>query len=165
MKREKSQTRHLRRPARIEPGGFTLLETLVVLLVTMILAAFAIPAVEGTIRNYRINTAATAASSAIQSTRFQCIMLAYPFQIAFNQANASYQVLSMPTGATSFSNVGGPIPISSGVGISLSPSTTLQFSPGGTVQAASGSMSFTVTDGILTKTITTSGVGNVTISP
>jgi Tfp pilus assembly protein FimT len=139
-------------------------EAMMVLLVTLILAAVAIPEVQGTIRNYRINAAATAASSAIQSTRFQCIMLGYPFQIAFNQANASYQILSMPPGAASFSNVGGPVPISSGTGISLSPSTTLQFSPGGTVRVVDGSMNFTVTDGILSKTITTSGVGNVTIS-
>lgn len=146
-------------------SGFTLIEMLVVVFITMLLAAVSIPLVQGTLQSYRLNSAATAASSAIQNVRFQCVMLGYPFQISFDPASLSYQVLSMAPNANAFTDVGGPVPIATGGNISLSPPTVLQFSPGGTVQAVTGSLSFTLTNGTMTKTISVSGVGNVTISP
>ncbi len=53
----------------------------------------------------------------------------------------------------------------------MTPSTVLQFNPNGTMTVVSGCQvttvpcSFTLTNGIVTKTLTVSGVGNVTVTP
>jgi len=123
------------------------------------------------LRTYHLKAAVAAVSGAIQSTRYNTIMQGCPYTLAFNQSLTSYQVASEPlTGSppacsATFSNVGGAIPWSSTGDVTMNPSTTLQFSPNGTVTATTGSLSFTLTNGTSTETITVSGAGNVDVSP
>jgi hypothetical protein len=77
----------------------------------------------------------------------------------------SYQVYSKAPPATSFSAVGLVVPIARVGDVTISQDTTLQFSANGTVSATVGSMAFTMTNGIVTKTVTVSGVGNVSVTP
>ena len=113
------------------------------------------------LRNYRLTAAVASATGAIAATRYQAIMHAYPYNLTFNSTNATYQVASEPPGATSFTNVGGAVPLS-GVGdVTINQTTTLQFNANGTVSATTGTMSFTISNGLLTKTINVTGVGDV----
>lgn len=149
----------------LECAGFTLLQMLVTIAVIGVLSAFAIPTLRNAMRSYRLSAAVSAATGAISATRYQAIMRAYPYQLTFSSSSATYQVANEPTGASSFSNVGGAVPIS-GVGdVTISPTTTLQFNANGTVTATTGTLSFTITNTIgQSKTITVSGVGNVTVN-
>ncbi len=67
--------------------------------------------------------------------------------------------------ATTFSNVGNPVPWSLTPDVSMTPNTTLEFYPGGTIAATTGTMTLTVTNGTATKTVTVSGVGSINVSP
>jgi hypothetical protein len=89
-------------------------------------------------------------------------MHAYPYNITFNSSNATYQVASEAPPATSFTNVGTAIPLSGVHDVTINTTTTLQFNANGTVSATTGSMSFTISNTVLTKTISVTGVGDVT---
>jgi prepilin-type N-terminal cleavage/methylation domain-containing protein len=141
--------------------GFTLLELLVVVLVVLVLSALAIPQLQAALYAYRLNAAVSASTWAIQTTRYQAIMHGYPYQIALNAANNTYQVLSEPGGTAAFSNVGTAVPMGTMV-IVFSPSTTLQFSPNGSVSAILGSMTYSVAYGGATKNVTVTNYGSVT---
>jgi hypothetical protein len=57
--------------------------------------------------------------------------------------------------------VGDAVPLS-GVGdVTINQTTTLQFNANGIVSATTGTMSFTISNGVLTKTISVTGVGDV----
>jgi Tfp pilus assembly protein FimT len=151
--------------------GFSMLEVAVVVAITMILAAFSLPWIQNTLTSYHLSSAVVATTGAIQSTRYQAIMNGCPYTISFSTTNTSYQVEqevlsgNPPTCASTFTNVGGAIPWATTSDVTLSPSTTLQFSPNGTVTATAGTLTFSLTNGLTTETITVSGVGNVTVSP
>jgi prepilin-type N-terminal cleavage/methylation domain-containing protein len=151
-----------RRRAAQRSDGFSLLEIVITLGVVGVLAYLALPTTVNALRNYRLTAAVSAATGAISATRYQAIMHAYPYNITFNSANPTYQVASEPPGAMSFTNLpGGAVPLS-GVGdVTINQTTTLQFNANGTVSATTGTMTFTISNGILTKTITVSGVGDV----
>jgi type II secretory pathway pseudopilin PulG len=142
-----------------------MLELLVTLGVIGVLASIAIPTTASALRNYRLRAAVSAATGAISAAHFQAIMHAYPYSITFNSSDATYQVASELPGAASFTPLpGGPVPIS-GVGdVTINQTTTLQFNANGTVFAAAGGMSFTISNGSLTETITVTGVGNVSVN-
>src|SRR5712692_9608373 len=144
--------------------GFSLIEISVVLLLAMIFMAISIPIIQDTLAGYRLRSAVASATWAIQATRYQAIMKGYPYQLAFNATNNTYQVANQPPGATSFSNTGSSIPLS-GSAITLSQATTLQFKPNGFVQATAGQMNFSITHRGNMKTITISSYGNVTVTP
>ena len=150
-----------RRPVRGN-AGFTLLELVLTTAVIGVLVSFALPTTVNALRNYRLTAAASAATGAISATRFQAIMQAYPYNITFNSTNATYQVASELPGATSFTNLpGGAIPLS-GVGdVTINQTTTLQCNANGTVSATTGTMSFTISNGPCTTTISVTGVGDV----
>ena len=156
---------------RRDDHGFSVLEVAVVLAIIMILAAFSFPWVQSTLTSYHLSSAVVAATGAIQSTRYQAIMSGCPYTISFSATNTSYQVAqealsgNPPTCASTFTNVGSAIPWATTSDVTLSPPTTLQFSANGTVTATVGSLTFTLTNGATTETITVSGVGNVTVSP
>ena len=112
---------------------------------------------------YQLQSAVSSSTWAIQSTRYQALMAGYPYQVVFTQSTGSYQIQNLPTGATTYANVGGAVPLS-GSTISLNQDTTLRFLPNGSVSAPTGALTFTITFYGTTKTITVSTYGNVKVS-
>lgn len=151
--------------------GFTVVEMLMVVAIMGVLATIAIPLTTSAMKNYRLDAAVDSVTGAIQSTRYQAITAGCPYTIAFSQLTRSYQVAneplsgSPPACAASFSNLGSVVPWSSSGDLSLTAAVTLQFSPNGIVTVASGSLPMTLSNGIATKQIMVSGVGNVTVTP
>ncbi len=145
-------------------SGFSMIEVLFVLLISIILAAIAIPGVGSVVNYYHLQGAVAGATWAVQSTRYQALMAGYPYQVVFSKANSNYQIQDLPTGAGSYANVGGTVPLSGQV-ISLNQDTTLRFSPNGSVSAPTGALTFTITYNGTTKTITVSTYGNVKVTP
>ena len=151
-----------KRRAAQRSDGYSFLQIVITLVVVSTLVAMALPTTVNALRNYRLTAAVSAATGAISATRYQAIMHAYPYNITFNSSNATYQLASEPPPATSFTNVGGAVPLS-GVGdVTINRTTVLQFNANGTVSATTGSMSFTISNTVLTKTISVTGVGDVT---
>jgi prepilin-type N-terminal cleavage/methylation domain-containing protein len=144
--------------------GFTLLELLIVLAVAGIMSAMAIPSMQSAINGYKLTAAVDSATWAIQSTRYQAIMHGYPYQIAFDATQNTFQVLSEPPVPTppAFANIGTAVPLS-GAPITFSTNTTLQFSPNGSVSATTGQMNFTITYQAYTKTVTVSNYGSTSV--
>jgi len=140
--------------------GYNLLQIVVTFAVVACLTAFALPKTQYVLKNYRLNAAVVSATGAIVATRYQAVMHAYPYNITFSTAG-NYQIASEPPGATSFTNLGGSVPLAGTGDVSINQTTTLQFNANGTVSATTGSLIFTITNGLLTKTITVSGVGDV----
>ena len=135
---------------------------MVVLLVVLVLSAFAIPQIQAALYSYRLNAAVSASSWAIQTTRYQAIMHGYPYQIAFSAAQNTYQVSSEPGGTAAFSAIGTAVPFATSV-IAFSASTTLQFSPNGSVTPVLGSMTYSISYAGATKNVTVSNYGSITI--
>ena len=149
-----------RRRAAQRSDGYSLLQIVITLAVVSILVSTALPTTMNALRNYRLIAAVSAATGAISATRYQAIMHAYPYNITFS-TNGNYQVASEPPPATSFTNVGTAIPISGVHDVTINTTTTLQFNANGTVSATTGTLSFTISNGLLTKTISVTGVGDV----
>jgi len=141
-----------------------LLQIVITLAVVSILVSTALPTIMNALRNYRLIAAVSAATGAISATRYQAIMHAYPYDITFNSSNATYQLTSEPPPATSFTNVGTAVPLSGVHDVTINQTTTLQFNANGTVSATTGTMSFTISNGLLTKTISVTGVGDVSVN-
>jgi len=152
------------------PCGFSAIELMVTVSVMIIVLAGSVPITQSVLTSYHLNAAATAVTGAIQSTRYQAISVGCPYTIAFTQGSTYYQIAtevasgSPPACASTFTNVGGTISWSGSGDVSLSPSTTLQLNPNGSVTATTGSLSFALSTGAHTSTITISGVGNVSIT-
>jgi len=92
-------------------------------------------------------------------------MNGYPYEVSFVPATLSYQVLSKPTGAPGFTNVGGAVTLVNYSTVTMNQATTLQFLPNGTVTAVVGTMSFTLTFGNLVETVSVTGTGSVKVTP
>ena len=150
-----------RRSAAQRSDGYSLLQIVITLVVVSTLVATAVPTTVNALRNYRLTAAESAATGAISATRYQALMHAYPYNLTFNSSNATYQLASEPPGASSFTNVGTAVPISGDGDVTINQTTTLQFNANGTVSATTGTMSFTISNGLLTKTISVTGVGDV----
>jgi prepilin-type N-terminal cleavage/methylation domain-containing protein len=155
-------------------AGFSLIELLVVIAIGTILTVMAVPMIINAVRSYQLTAAVSAATGAIQSTRYAAIMHGYPYQITFTPATNSYQIYSMIPPATTYSaqvsTAGGtlptnPIPITGSGDITISQTITFQFQPGGTVTSVPSNTAFSITNPYgLSNTITVSGVGNVTVT-
>ena len=149
--------------------GFTLLELLVVVSIILIVTLMALPSARNAIRSYRLNAATSAVSGVIQSTRYQAIMVGCPYTLTFTTTTMTYQLATQnitgtpPACATSFSNVGSAVPWTTSKEIAIDQNLTLQFNPSGTVVATTGSTTFNLKLGTMTKAFTVSGVGNVSI--
>ena len=153
-----------KRRAAQRSDGYSFLQIVITLVVVSTLVAMALPTTVNALRNYRLTAAVSAATGAISATRYQAIMHAYPYNITFNSSNATYQLASEPPGASSFTNVGTAVPISGDGDVTINQTTTLQFNANGTVSATTGAMSFTISNGLLTKTISVTGVGDVSVN-
>jgi Tfp pilus assembly protein FimT len=138
-----------------------MLELMVVLFIVGVMTAMAIPQVEAALDTYRLNSAVSSVTWAIQTTRYQAIMHGYPYKVAISAANNTYQV-SSTSGGGGFANVGSAVPIANQL-VTISAATTFQFSPNGSVSAALGNMNFTVSSEGATKTITVSNYGSITV--
>ena len=112
--------------------------------------------------SYQLSAAVDSATGAIQGARYQAIMHGYPYQVAFDTTQNTFQVLSEAPPATSFTSTGGAVPLSS-VPITLSAATTLQFKPNGSVSATVGTMTFSISYHGATKTLTVSKYGSITV--
>jgi Tfp pilus assembly protein FimT len=155
----------------------TLIEIVIVVAIIAVIVAISVPAIRSTLRTYHLNSAVSAISGAIQTTRFRAITYGCPHTISFDQNTLAYQVANQlvigdpPACDVNFTNVGGAVPWSTTPDVSVSPSTTLQFNPSGTMiivsgcQAAALPCTFTLSNGITTKTLSVSGVGNVSSTP
>ncbi len=144
-------------------GGFSLVELVITLVIALILMAISIPLIQSLMSSYKLRSAVSSATWAIQRTRYQAIMKGYPYQITFDPATASYQVYSQPSGATAFSTDGPALPLGDPA-VSISSKTTLQFRPNGFVQATVGQMSFSISYKGQTNLITVSTYGDITVS-
>jgi prepilin-type N-terminal cleavage/methylation domain-containing protein len=170
---------------RAATAGFSLIELLVVIAIGSVLVGIAIPITINALRSYRLTAAVSAATGAIESTRYAEIMHAYPgngspgygYEITFTPETNSYQVYAMIPPATTYTPVGTPVPISGPGDVTISRPVTYQFSAGGTVTETSNpvNMSFQVaiinpatglpyTTAGWSNTITVSGVGYVSVS-
>ena len=140
-------------------GGFSLIELVMVVAITMILAAAAVPSVRASVQFFRLRGAVSSVTSAIQSARYQAIFQGCPYNITLSNTANTYQVASEGSGggacAASFTNVGSAVPFGVSA-VTLSAATTLQFKPSGYVSATTGSTTFTLTYGSTTETITVS---------
>lgn len=143
----------------------TLIEATMGLMIVAVCTTIAVPIISGAMTAYELSAAVHDVSGAIQNARYLAIQQGYHYNISFTQGTHTYQVGSKLPPATTYSNVGGLIPWTQTANISISPTTTLEFSPGGIVSATTGTFVFTLSNGSQLETITVSGVGNVSVSP
>ncbi len=157
------KTNTFRRRAIASGRGFTLIELVMSVAVAVILTAISVPLITTAVSTYKIRSAATTVSGAIQSARHRSIFLGYPLQLTISKDNHNYQLAGkdLGAGASTFSNIGGTVPFSNAV--TLNQNVVLQFSPGGSVQATTGTLVLVMTYGSRTETITVSGFGNVNV--
>lgn len=139
-----------------------MVELVLVLVVSLILTAMAIPKFSSAVATYELNGAVESAESAIQGTRYQAIMHGYQYEVTFDATHNTFQVLSEVPPATTFSNVGNAVPLS-GVPITVSAATTFLEKPNGSVSATVGAMSFSISYQSTTKTLTVSNYGSVSV--
>jgi len=177
--------------------GKTLIELMVVVAIIALVIKIALPIYQNTVLGYRLTAAGNSVAAAIQQTRYQAITNGCYYTIAFTAGSTTYQVQanlqSPPTvpptcafnanGSPNFSNApviystqsSGPVPWTTGGGISLLSSTTLEFGSSGIVglppspatnplTPCSPSCSFQLSNGNATRTITISGVGYVQVT-
>jgi len=146
--------------------GYTIIEMLTCVAISLILTSITVPSVQQTLNTFNLKAAASSASWAVQSTRYLALMNGYPYEISFSTAPLAYQVLSKPTGAPSFSNVGGAVNlVNSGTKPTLNQATTLQFLPNGTVSATAGALNFNLTLGNLVENVSVTASGSVKVTP
>ena len=150
-------------------AGFTMIELVMVMLVAMVISAFALPIVSDVVNFYRLRSAAANATWAIQSVRFQALMAGYPFQVTFTGGagvKPAYQIASMPSGTLVYSNVGGSIPLSGSPAV-LTAATVATLLPNGVVTMTAGGITSTtmqVSYSGNSSTITVSNYGNISVA-
>src|SRR5882762_932572 len=165
---DRSRSRARRRSA-FAARGFTIVELLVTMAVGMILAAFAVPHLQSAMNFFRLRSAASSVTGAIQSTRFQAIFHGCPYALAFNNAAMTYQVSAQQPGAggcaAGFTNVGAAIPITNAASVTLNQNVTFQFRPGGLTQTTVGVPTLILDAHGTKETIAVSTYGNITVTP
>lgn len=164
----RSRQAMLKRQPAIDQAGFSVIELVTVLAVSLILAAMAVPLISSSTSYFALRSAVSSTTGAIQSTRYRAIFDGCPYQLTLSKATDTYQIASETTGtntcAPAFTNVGGAVPFSTSQ-VVLDRDVTLQFKPGGIVQATAGAMTFTLSYGANVETITVTNYGNITIKP
>src|SRR4029077_16047383 len=69
---------------RANSRGFSLIEMVIVVAISLILAGIAIPRAVEALRQYRLRSAVASLTGAIQSTRYQAIFHGCAYQLAFS---------------------------------------------------------------------------------
>jgi len=129
----------------------------------MVLTAASVPVVSNVMAGYRLRSAVTNITAAINTTRYKAIYSGYPFAVTFSKSAGTYQVSSKIPPATSFSDVGNPIPFKT-ADMSLDQDNTLTFSPSGMVSSSVGSpITVKLTYKSKTDTITVSAYGQTKV--
>jgi Tfp pilus assembly protein FimT len=147
------------------------MELLVIVGIILVLTVIAVPVTTNVMASYRLRSAVTNVSGAIQSTRYQAIYQGYSYQVVFDPTAKTFQVQSKPLTAASFSNVGSAIYwAESSRSVTLNAATTLTFSPGGKVTLNNGAAAcpcaMTLTyPGRTPEVITVSAYGNINVTP
>ncbi len=149
---------------RQSTAGFSMIELCIVVTITMVMMGMAIPMMRQTTFNYRLNGAVASVTGAIRATRYQALMKGYPYRLAITPSSKQYQLQNDPERDGSYANVGTAVPITSNA-VTISATTTLEFRPNGRVSATTGAMNLDVSFQGVTKTITVSNYGNVTVTP
>ena len=175
------------RSHRSAARGWTMIELLVAVAIIGLMLKIAMPRVQNSLLNYRLGAATSSVAAAIQQTRYQAIMNGCYYTIAFTAGSTTYQVQTQaisgtpPVCATNgdtsphFTNVGAAIPWTTGAGLSVASSTTLEFGASGIVglppspatnplTPCAPACSFQLSNGNATRTVTISGVGNVKVT-
>ena len=154
----------------ISEVGASLIETVIVVSMTMLMAAIAVPKAGNALKTYRLNSSVEGVTGAIKSTRYRAMMYGCPHRVALDSTTRTYQISSQTlsgspqTCSAGYTNFGGLVNWSATSDMSLTPSKTFQFSPNGTVtETGGGALTFTMTNGLVTKTVSISGAGNVTV--
>jgi Tfp pilus assembly protein FimT len=147
------------------------MELLATVSVILVLTAIAVPVMKNVMASYRLKSAVTNVSGAIQSTRYQAIYQGYSYQVVFDPSAKTFQVQSKPLTAASFGNVGSATYwAESSQQVSLNAATTLTFSPGGKVTLNNGAAACPCTmtltyPGKTPEVITVSAYGNINVTP
>jgi prepilin-type N-terminal cleavage/methylation domain-containing protein len=176
------QRRNRATGSRRSAAGFSLIETVMVVAIAGVMLAISLPIATNIYQGYHLSAASSAIAGAVQSTRYQALMVGCLYTLTLTSGTTTYQVAAQavsgapPACATAFTNVGGAIPWSTSGDISMNAgaattSLVLTFSPNGTVTATGGLSPCTNGVGCLvlsnaktTNTIYVSGVGNVTVT-
>src|SRR5258708_40322511 len=88
--------------------GFSLLEMVIVVAITLITAVVTIPMATSTIRFYRLQSGVTSMTGLVRATRFRAMSSGYPYQIVFTQSSGTYQIKQDPAISGSFGNATTP---------------------------------------------------------
>lgn len=117
--------------------GFSLLELMLVIGISAIISAFAIPAFVSWLPGYRLKSAAIDLYTHIQSVRMMAIKNNRPYGIVFNEAGNSYQLMDSNTGTF---DDGDETPLPSPVNIILSTvyGSNVRFGHGDATEDAKG---------------------------
>lgn len=154
-------------------GGFTLIQALIVVAISLAMTAVAVPVFTNAVNSYRFSAAVSAATGAISATRFQAIMNGYPYEIVFTASTMSYRVYSETTASCppAFTAVGSSIPMESTGGITMTgPTVTYTFYSNGTVYGPISTTSpcpntaapiFEISNSVKSNYVYVSGVGDV----
>ncbi len=154
------------RRSQTESRGFTLLEMVVVVLVSMIAAAIAIPVIGSALASMNVRSMASALAGAVSSTRYQAIQNSEIYTLVITTPANTYVVKNITTG------VSGPtLPLAKqtvAINGGTSATYTFTFCPNGMTYGAGGTCPANNTPPVLTATyqganmtINVSSVGNV----
>lgn len=141
-----------------------MIEMCIALTISLVMMGIAVPIMRQTTFRYRLNGAVSSVTGVIRATRYQSLMKGYRYRLTITPSTRKYQLSSMVPPATTYSNVGSAIPITSSA-VAISAATTLEFRPNGQVSATTGAMNFNMSYQGVTKTITVSTYGNVNVTP
>jgi hypothetical protein len=164
-------------------SGYRITTIMAAVVILLFAGVTATPVGDRIIRAYQMHRVVNAVSHTIEATRTQAIFDGYPYRIVFNLTDSTYQLFSSPCPyyIACWMPLGDPMPfLNSPVkaamrlpGDYVTPPTTntlrLDFKPGGLVlpspMPARNSPTFSLNFKGLTKTITVSTYGAITVGP
>jgi prepilin-type N-terminal cleavage/methylation domain-containing protein len=120
--------RHTRRlPGRAPrfDSGFTLLETLVVLAISGILAGFALTSISAARRGYQIQTAGITFTNRLVEARTQALKRNRPIAVTLDAAAGTLRTTHTPPGGGAAVEIGGPEFLPTGVVFEIDGATSL----------------------------------------